>query len=151
METRSKMLERGFTLIELMIVIAIIGILASIAVYSYRDYTTRAQVAEGITLTTRAQLGLAEFYVSNGRLPMGGNDSIGLPLAAEINGNYVKSVQSLGGGQGKILLTFGNQANAVINGKQCTFSPVLPSSASPTIRWSATCQFSNRYLPSAYK
>lgn len=151
METKSKMLERGFTLIELMIVVAIIGILATVALFAYRNYLIKAQVAEGISLTTKAQLGLAEFYSLHNRLPLGDNASIGLPLAGSISGNYVDSVGLQAGGGGKIVLVFGNQANTEISGvgKQCVLSPVTASRGS--IRWTAACGFPDRYLPQVYR
>lgn len=152
METEYKPTARGFTLIELMIVIAIIAILAAIAIFAYRDYLIRTQVAEGVTLTTRAQLGLAEFYSLNGHMPQGGNGSVGLPQAASISGNYVKSVRVIGGGSGNVLLTFGNQANSAIGDpphNTCTFTPV--TSAKAAVHWKAGCTFPDRYLPQVYR
>lgn len=148
METEYKPTARGFTLIELMMVIAIIAILAAIAIFAYRDYLIRAQVAEGITLTTKAQLALAEFYGQNGRLPSS-NQSVGLPASTSIDGNYVTSVSIKN--QGHITLVYGNKANTAITGvaNQCIFSPV--TSAPGAIRWKAACGFPSRYLPQVYR
>ena len=79
----------GFTLIEIMIVIAIIGILASIAAPLYQDYTRRSYVAEGLSLTAGARLAMAEFYSANGDWPATNADA---GLSADIQGTAVKSV-----------------------------------------------------------
>ena len=64
-----KSIQKGFTLIELMIVVAIIGILAAIAMPAYQDYTIRAQVSEGLTLAAAAKAAVAEFYANKGKWP----------------------------------------------------------------------------------
>ena len=84
--------QQGFTLIELMIVIAIIGILAAIAIPAYQDYTIRAKVTEGLNLSDGAKTAVAETFQSNGAFPIGTNVSYGLPKAASIAGKYVLSV-----------------------------------------------------------
>ena len=84
--------QSGFTLIELMIVIAIIGILAAIAIPAYQDYTVRAKVTEGINLAAAAKTAVAETFQSNGSFPTGGNASYGLPTDTSIIGKYVQYV-----------------------------------------------------------
>lgn len=89
--------QKGFTLIELMIVVAIIGILAAVALPAYQDYTKRARVSEGIGLASGAKTSVAEFYASKGHFPPS-SLSAGLPQAASISGNAVTSVDVGAGG-----------------------------------------------------
>jgi len=84
-------MQQGFTLIELMIVVAIIGILAAIALPAYQDYTKRTHVAEGLTLASGAKASVTEFYSSNNHLPLT-NTSAGLAKAVSIKGNAVSQV-----------------------------------------------------------
>ena len=101
--------QKGFTLIELMIVIAIIGILAAIAIPAYQDYTIRSKVSEGLNLAGAAKLAVAETFDSEGRFMTGNidmNQSYGLPTAISINGNYVASVAV--GANGLITILYNN-------------------------------------------
>ena len=94
------MTHKGFTLIELMIVVAIIGILAAVAIPQYQNYVARAQVAEGLSLATVAKTAVAEYYSVHGILPPaftaadGGHEgmhaALGLPEETDISGKYVK-------------------------------------------------------------
>ncbi|HEZ4704902.1 TPA: pilin [Neisseria meningitidis] len=85
-------LQKGFTLIELMIVIAIVGILAAVALPAYQDYTARAQVSEAILLAEGQKSAVTEYYLNHGEWP-GNNSSAGVASASEIKGKYVKSVE----------------------------------------------------------
>ncbi|HHK0856654.1 TPA: pilin, partial [Neisseria gonorrhoeae] len=84
-------LQKGFTLIELMIVIAIVGILAAVALPAYQDYTARAQVSEAILLAEGQKSAVTEYYLNNGEWPKD-NTSAGVASASKIIGKYVKSV-----------------------------------------------------------
>ena len=86
----------GFTLIELMLVVMIIGVLAAIALPAYQDYTIRSRVAEGLALTDLAKKAVKEYYDRWGTLPAD-NARAGLPPAADIRGRYVDSVSIANG------------------------------------------------------
>ncbi|MEN8205436.1 MAG: pilin [Pseudomonadota bacterium] len=146
--------QKGFTLIELMIVIAIIGILAAIAIPAYQDYTIRSKVSEGLALAGAAKLAVAETYDSSGIMP-NGNASFGLPGPGSISGNYVSSVEvAATGSTGVITIAY----KAIIGGNPpatgtITLSPItsktgamgwrcegLIAPAMPTKYLPATCR-----------
>ncbi|ENY0135640.1 pilin, partial [Neisseria gonorrhoeae] len=85
-------LQKGFTLIELMIVIAIVGILAAVALPAYQDYTARAQVSEAILLAEGQKSAVTEYYLNHGEWPAN-NTSAGVASASDIKGKYVKEVK----------------------------------------------------------
>jgi len=123
-----KKVQQGFTLIELMIVVAIIGILAAIAIPAYQDYTKRSHVAEGLTLASGAKAGIAEFYASNGSWPLN-NDSAGLSAAGSITGNAVSSISV---SESLITITYRTK---VINTGTITLQGSL---AGGSIKWNCT-------------
>jgi type IV pilus assembly protein PilA len=122
-----KKVQQGFTLIELMIVVAIIGILAAIAIPAYQDYTIRAQVSEGMNLSAAAKAAVTEFFQDRGTFPTS-NTNAGLAVASQIQGNYVASVTVATGATGIITMAYSNtgnqEANAAINGATLLLSPV---------------------------
>ncbi|HEZ4884051.1 TPA: pilin [Neisseria meningitidis] len=85
-------LQKGFTLIELMIVIAIVGILAAVALPAYQDYTARAQVSEAILLAEGQKSAVTEYYLNHGEWPKN-NTSAGVASSTDIKGKYVQSVE----------------------------------------------------------
>ncbi|CWQ12978.1 pilin [Neisseria meningitidis] len=85
-------LQKGFTLIELMIVIAIVGILAAVALPAYQDYTARAQVSEAILLAEGQKSAVTEYYLNHGIWPAN-NNSAGVATSTDIKGKYVQSVE----------------------------------------------------------
>ena len=106
-----KSVQKGFTLIELMIVIAIIGILAAIAIPAYQNYTIRAQVSEGSSLIGGVETAFDENYANTGTAAST-NSAIG--IGSTIAGTYVKSVALTGAGQ--ITVKYGSNANSAVQG-----------------------------------
>ena len=141
-----KQLQQGFTLIELMIVVAIIGILAAIAIPAYQDYTIRAQVSEGLSLMDGAKTAITEFYTNNGHFPLN-NSSAGLAPANSITGNYVSSVTNV---SGVITAAYaGPKANSNITADTLELSAI---GTGGSVKW--TCKSTNmpqKYLPSSCK
>lgn len=127
-----KKVQQGFTLIELMIVVAIIGILAAIAIPAYQDYTIRAQVSEGLNLTGASKAAVTEYFQDRGAWPTDNNQA-GLSAAATINGNYVSQVNVAGGAITVTYSNTGNQsANASINAATLILSP---TSGAGSVAW----------------
>ncbi|HEZ5970741.1 TPA: pilin [Neisseria meningitidis] len=108
-------LQKGFTLIELMIVIAIVGILAAVALPAYQDYTARAQVSEAILLAEGQKSAVTEYYLNHGEWPAN-NSSAGVATSANIKGKYVQSVEVKNGVVTATMLSTG--VNNEIKGKK---------------------------------
>ncbi|HGO7506128.1 TPA: pilin [Neisseria meningitidis] len=108
-------LQKGFTLIELMIVIAIVGILAAVALPAYQDYTARAQVSEAILLAEGQKSAVTEYYLNHGEWPAN-NSSAGVASSSEIKGKYVEKVEVAKGVITATMLSTG--VNKEIQGKK---------------------------------
>lgn len=122
--------NRGFTLIELMIVVAIIGILAAVAIPAYQDYTVRSKVSEGINLAGGAKSRVEETRIALGRYPAN-HASYGLATPTSISGNNVAQVEVTG--SGIITVTFTN--DTAINTKTLSLRPSVQGGS---IKWSCT-------------
>jgi type IV pilus assembly protein PilA len=126
-----KKVQQGFTLIELMIVIAIIGILAAIAIPAYQNYTIRSQVTEGLSLADGWKTGISEYYAQHGSFPtcsttVAAGAANCISITGATAGKYVTGVvvmPTAPGGQ--IQITYGSQANAKLLGKTLDLSPGL--------------------------
>jgi type IV pilus assembly protein PilA len=120
-----KTLQKGFTLIELMIVVAIIGILAAIAIPAYQDYTIRTQVSEGLTLASDIKAGIAEYAAQVGNWPVTlAEAGLGSGVATDKAGRYVASIGVDAAG-GTIVVTYGRDANTRINGQVLAIQPYV--------------------------
>lgn len=144
-----KKAQQGFTLIELMIVIAIIGILAAIAIPAYQDYIIRAQVGEGLSLASGSKVAVAEYYQNNGTVPTS-NTTAGVPASNTIVGNYVSDV-AIGTG-GAITVTYsGADVHSDLSGLTLTLTPVTTNAGAMgwTCAGGATLAASPQWLPSS--
>lgn len=135
--------QKGFTLIELMITVAIVGILAAVALPAYQDYTVRAQVSEGLLLADGAKTNVIEYYANNGSLPAT-SDAANYTSAT---GKYVSGVAI--GTNGVITSTFGgDNANANISGKTISLTPTI---ADGNLTWSCGYDVAAKYAPTSCK
>ena len=141
-----KTMQKGFTLIELMIVVAIIAILAAIAIPAYQDYVVRAQVSEGTSLADGSKTAVAEYYNNFGRFPLN-NLSAGVATAGSIKGNYVSSLTIT---SGLIAVIYsGPKVNSSLAGGQLLLSPVNTGGSTQWTCKTGTPVIAGKYLSSA--
>ncbi len=133
-------MQKGFTLIELMIVVAIIGILAAIALPAYQDYTARAQSTEGLNLAGGLKVQVAEYYADKGSWP--GITDIGYTAATDVSGKYVASVD-VDDTDGKITATMkSTDVSTDLRGKTIVLTPTAASGK--PIQWACSSDASNK-------
>ncbi len=133
-----KKLQQGFTLIELMIVVAIIGILAAVAIPAYQDYTIRARVTEGIGMAAAAKTSVSEYRLSKTGFPA---DNPTAGISSTIKSQYVAGLTIT---NGAITITYSTLGNANADGKTIIFNPTFTNS---TVQWSCT----GGNMPAKYK
>ena len=139
-----KAIQKGFTLIELMIVVAIIGILAAIALPAYQDYTARAQMSEAMVLADGQKGAVTEYYADKGVFP-GSNATAGIADAASIAGKYVAQVAV--GTSGVITATM--KASQVAAGIEKATLSLRPTPTSGSVQWACTSSAQNKHVPAA--
>jgi len=136
--------QDGYTLIELMITVAIIGIVLSMALPAYQSYSVRAQLAEGFNLTGPLQSAVAEYYYDYGEFPAD-NSAAGVEAAGNYAGKHVAGISITGA---VISIEYGGSANAMINGEIVTLTAV-PSAGSLSWRCAGGNSIPDAYLPSS--
>ena len=136
-----KRIQQGFTLIELMIVVAIIGILAAVALPAYQDYTIRAKVTEVVLAASAPKASIAEFYQDRGQLPI--TASIG---TIDTKSKYVARVAWSG-----TVITATATGEAKITGQTIVLTPTSVGAGAGQLNWSCTGSIQKKYLPASCK
>jgi type IV pilus assembly protein PilA len=142
----SRKVQQGFTLIELMIVVAIIGILAAIAIPAYQDYIARAQMSEAMSLASGLKTAVTEVYSQDGSCPA--NESNGIAKATDIKGKYVASV-TVGGTAPACTIEALMNSTGVSKGIQGKKLTLTMTNNNGSISWTCTSDADQKYLPKA--
>ncbi len=142
-----KKIQQGFTLIELMIVVAIIGILAAIAIPAYQNYIARSQMTEAMSLTGGLKVTVAEVWSQTGECPASGSD--GVPEAAAVTGNYVLSVEVVAGIAPACEIVATMKDTGVQSGIVSATLTLTMGDAGGSVTWACTSSADQKYLPKA--
>ena len=139
--------QQGFTLIELMIVVAIIGILAAIAIPAYQDYVARSQVSEAVNLASGLKTTVSEIWSDEGVFTTANSGSLGLPNATDVQGKYTAQVNVASG-----VITATMNASGVAAGIQGDTVSLSPSTHAGSVEWvckagAAGTPIAAKYLP----
>ena len=137
-----RQLQAGFTLIELMIVVAIIGILAAIAIPAYQDYVARSQMSEAMMLAGGAKTAVAEAWMQTGNMPTS-NNSANLATDISINGKYVLKVNVTASG---IVATM---RPTVAKGIENATLTLAPTTDGGSVKWTCTSSAADKFIPAA--
>ncbi|MEX0448807.1 pilin [Spiribacter sp. 221] len=143
--------QKGFTLIELMIVVAIIGILAAVAVPAYSDYTVRAKVTEAVTAAGAVKTSVADYYYANGELPTS-NTEAGLGLGADYETDLISDISLRDGSatdiaKGTIVVSFKEVGDDISAGSSLAF---IPDTSGNNLSWTCSATTNGGDLPAKY-
>ncbi|MFN3234433.1 MAG: type IV pilin protein [Gammaproteobacteria bacterium] len=111
---------KGLTLLELIVVLAVIGVLSSLAMISFNDFSVKAQVAEGLTMAPPYKMAVVEYFMTNGDAPKDRQEAGLTPNQSDSKGNYISSLNIV---NGVLDMGFGNDSSSAISGKKLTHTP----------------------------